>query len=181
MAENVLVIIGSTRQGRMTPRAAKLVTKTLHDIPGITVKVLDLRDLDMPFLTERLKYLTDPHPNVVKFSESVKWASVIIVTSPEYNGSCPGVLKNALDYLTHEYLNKKIGIVTVSAGPIGGNGCYSTLKTLFNRLGARECNHLKINRVRETLSADGDDVENLYQKLLREFLNSLIDNRHTND
>ena len=58
----------------------------------------------------------------VKLSERVKAADGIIVATPEYNGSIPGVLKNGLDWMSRggsPFHWKRVGIIGAADGPLG--------------------------------------------------------------
>lgn len=50
----------------------------------------------------RLHKRDDPPPGLVRFSEAIASADAVVIVSPEYNGSMPGVLKNALDYIRED-------------------------------------------------------------------------------
>ncbi|KMQ50386.1 NADPH-dependent FMN reductase [Chitinispirillum alkaliphilum] len=169
----VLLITGTVREGRKSPRATKLIHKHLLKNESVEVATADLADLDIPMLKERLKFLKDPHPDIVKLGKLIVESDTLIIVSPEYNGSMPGVLKNALDHYIDEYEDKTVGIVTVSKGPRGGDSCYLNLKELFRRLDARRTVHLKINKVNETLSEDGDDLDE-YGERVDEFLGDVL-------
>lgn len=171
----ISILIGSTRTGRMTPRAAKLVMNAFKTNTTNEITLIDLADLAIPFLTERLKYLTDPHPDIVRFSETIKNSDALVVVSPEYNGSAPGVLKNALDHLNEEYEGLPVGIATVSAGPFGGKSCYAMLHTLFSRLDANTIDyHLQITRIGDTLNEEGKDRAGIFASSVEEFVGRVM-------
>ena len=165
MRTKIMLLIGSTRIGRMTPRAAGLVYQELKKREDAEIETVDLADYNIPMLVNRLKYWKNPEPDVVKLSEIISGSDILIIVTPEYNGSFPGVLKNALDYFVEEYMNKIAGIVTVSAGPRGGDFCYSTLKEFFRRLDVHKTVHLKINKIQETITEDGIDKGNYKEKI----------------
>ena len=165
MPQKVMLLIGTTRINRKSPRAAKLVCNHLKKRESVEVTVVDLADLNIPFMAERLKYLHDPHPDIVKLANIIVESDPLIIVSPEYNGSVPGVLKNALDHFIDEYEGKTAGIVTVSAGPRGGDACYSTLKEFFRRLDAKKTVHLKVNKIQDTVSETGEDLGDYSEKI----------------
>ncbi len=66
----------------------------------------------------------DPHPKVKEFKEKVKMADGLLIATPEYNYSVPGVLKNALDaasrpYGTSPFEGKPVAIMGASIGMLG--------------------------------------------------------------
>lgn len=129
------LIIGSTRTGRQTPKAARRLERELV-AGGAAVEVIDLAELALPFLPERLKYLSSPPAAAVSFSRAIARCARYAVVSSEYNGGPSGVLKNAIDYLTDEYKGKLVGVVVVSSGPRGGQSCPLELSESFRRPGA---------------------------------------------
>lgn len=173
MKRKVMLLIGSTRENRKSPRAAKLVYNHLKHRESLEVTVVDLEELNIPFMTERLKFLSDPHPDIVKLADIITQSDPLIIVSPEYNGSVPGVLKNALDHYIDEYEGKTVGIVSVSKGPRGGDYCYSTLKELFRRLDAKRMVHLKVNEIEETVSESGEDLGG-YGERIEQFIDEIL-------
>src|SRR5215813_3728934 len=108
------VILGSTRRGRRTARAAHFIADRMKQTERIDVEILDLRDYDFPMIEERLRFRDDPPPGTLEFSRRLARADALVIATPEYNNSYPGVLKNCLDYFKPEYRRKPIGIVTAS-------------------------------------------------------------------
>ncbi len=108
------IIIGATREGRSTDRAATWVAEAAKK-SGFDVKMLDLRDYDMPMFNEPAspQYNPDRAPEgaVKQWLEAVGDMDAFIIVTPEYNRSIPGVLKNAIDFIAYEFERKPIGIV----------------------------------------------------------------------
>ena len=83
--------------------------------------VVDLAEFKLPLLDEpnhpRLRQYTNPHTH--EWSEKVDGADAFVFVTPEYNHGYPASLKNAIDYLHHEWRNKPVGFVSyggVAAG-----------------------------------------------------------------
>ncbi|RPD82483.1 flavo protein [Lentinus tigrinus ALCF2SS1-7] len=70
-----------------------------------------------------------PNPAVREWATFVSSCSGFVVLSPEYNGSYPGELKNALDHLYWEWRNKPVVVVTY--GSSGGKRCATLLRSLL--------------------------------------------------
>lgn len=128
------VIIGATREGRTTDRLAKWVAATAGNKEGIEVNVVDLRDYPMPVFDEPIspRYNTNRtvHPDVQKWLDQIQAAEAYIFATPEYNHSIPGVLKNALDYITWEMVHKPATVV--SHGTVGGARATMHLKEILS-------------------------------------------------
>ena len=169
----VPVIIGSTRRGRQTPKVARFVMARMK-VAGLWPEAVDLAELQLPFLEERLKYLPEPPESVVRFGQIIGRCRAFVVVSPEYNGGCPGVLKNALDYLNEQFEDKHVGIITVSSGPNGGAGCRDMLTRAFMRLGAvTMAASFSVNKVQETFRDDGTTGVSEYVRAVDVFIAEL--------
>ncbi len=112
----VIVILGSTREGRFSERPAEWLMQELAKRTDIDAEMLDLRDYPMPFFneTETPSYKQKPYsdPAVIKWTAQIADGEAFIVIAPEYNRGYPAVLKNALDYVYQEWNNKPISFVS---------------------------------------------------------------------
>lgn len=109
------VIIASTREGRATDRPAKWAAAAAGKLEGVEVEVLDLRDYDLPMFNEAISPQYNPERKtegiVKKWLDALARQDALIIVTPEYNRSIPGVLKNALDYVAYELQHKPVGII----------------------------------------------------------------------
>jgi NAD(P)H-dependent FMN reductase len=132
------IIIGSTRPGRVTNRAAQWVAKEADNLKDTSVEVVDLLDYDLPFLDEPIspQYNPDRKPNPVaqKWLDKLAEADAYVIVTPEYNRSFPGVLKNALDYVDFQFAKKPISIV--AHGSTGGAQALGNLRIVIPALQA---------------------------------------------
>ncbi len=120
----VQIIIGSTREGRTTPRVAKWVERTATaQLKDADVEVVDLADYDMPFFEEGLPPLANPesrvpHEAAQRWMGKLAEADGFVFVTPEYNHGMPAVLKNAIDHVDVQLQGKPATIV--SHGVVGG-------------------------------------------------------------
>lgn len=109
------IIIGSTREGRSTDRAATWTATAAAKLDGVEVETLDLRDYDLPFFNEAISPQYNPERKtegaVKQWLNKLAEQDAFIIVTPEYNRSIPAVLKNALDYVAYEMDRKPVGIV----------------------------------------------------------------------
>lgn len=129
------VILGSIRRNRESVKVAKFALDSLQEIECVNTDLLDLKDLNLPMMEERLRFRDDVPSPVNAFSNSMDRADSIVIVTPEYNSGYPGVLKNALDYFKDEYKRKPFGIITVSAAWSGGMLCLASLRHVILHLG----------------------------------------------
>jgi NAD(P)H-dependent FMN reductase len=130
------VLLGSVRRNRESIKVARFALECLKSRRLVETELLDLRELDLPIMEERLRFRDDAPPSVTRFSARIARADSILIVTPEYNGGYPGVLKNALEYLKDEYRRKAFGIITVSAVETGGILCLISLRQIVLQLGA---------------------------------------------
>jgi len=174
-AFNIPAIIGSTRRGRQTPKVARFIQRRLVERDGIEADLLDLAEYDFPIMEERLRQRDDPPPGLREFSERVARADALVLVTPEYNSGYPGVLKNALDYLLPEYRRKPVGIISVSAGPWGGQSALAQLRQVVLSLGALPIPaRFPVRHVQSSFNEAGETEDPAYEKNAERFINELL-------
>jgi NAD(P)H-dependent FMN reductase len=118
----IKVILGSTRQKRFGDKPASWICEEARAQQGVDVECLDLRDYPMPFFDEPMSPMWGngrySNPAVQRWSDRIADGDAFIVVTPEYNHGYPAVLKNAIDSIYPEWVNKPVGFV--SYGNSGG-------------------------------------------------------------
>jgi NAD(P)H-dependent FMN reductase len=121
--KSIAVVICSTRPHRINPFVANYVASVIQSVPQTTAKVelLDLATLNLPVYNEPVvpSYIpaNDPTPHY-HYEYTRTWSALVrkydgfIFVTPQYNWSIPSSLKNALDYIFHEWNGKPSAIVT---------------------------------------------------------------------
>ena len=123
------VILGTTRQGRMSEPVANFVVEQVSGWHGVDTELIDIRQLRFP-IDDAGQDLKDP-----QFSATCARADGFILVVPEYNHSFPGWLKHVLDTNLEEYIHKAVGICGVSASPFGGTRVIQSLLPVMRELG----------------------------------------------
>lgn len=163
------VVLGTTRIGRMSLHAARLVTEELSKRNGVVTELIDIAELPLP---------TNDAGEAIKnaeFSTKMGRADALVIVSPEYNHGYPGLLKHVLDSCLKEYIHKAVGIVGVSAGPFGGARVIENLLPVMRELGLVtifwDVNFFSVHNV---FSAAGELLEESYLRRIDKFLKELI-------
>jgi NAD(P)H-dependent FMN reductase len=104
---SIPVILGTTRKGRMSAHAARFMVGQIEARSGVTTELIDISELPMP-IDDAGDSIKDP-----MFSEKMAMADGLVIVTPEYNHSFPGLLKHVLDSCLKEYIHKPAGIVGV--------------------------------------------------------------------
>jgi len=132
----IAVIIGSTRQGRVTDKLAAWAAKEVS--AQAEAEVLDLRDYPLPFFDEaaspRYNPSRQPVPEVKKWLDKVSEFDGYVIVTPEYNRSTSAVLKNALDFVAYEMDNKPVALI--GHGSSGGAQAIANLRMALPGVGA---------------------------------------------
>lgn len=115
------VIVASNRPGRTALPVAEWFAAAAGQHGGFEVDLVDLAEIGLPLLDEsahpRLRQYEHAHTR--EWSARVESADAFVIVTPEYNYGMPAILKNALDFLHHEWAYKPVGFVSyggVSAG-----------------------------------------------------------------
>ena len=123
------VILGTSRQGRLSEPAAKFVLGEVLKRQDIQSELIDIRKIPLA-IDDAGEALKD-----TGFSATVSRADALILVVPEYNHSFPGLLKHVLDTNLKEYIHKAAGVCGVSAGPFGGVRMIQSLLRVLRELG----------------------------------------------
>ncbi|WP_431817752.1 NADPH-dependent FMN reductase [Gordonia jacobaea] len=123
----VAVLVGSLRSASINRQLAESVVGKAP--AGIEFSVVDNIGR-VPFYNEDIDYAPGSgdgvlDPEVVALRERVAAADALLIVTPEYNGSAPAVLKNAIDWLSRPYgsgalTGKPVGVIGVALGRFGG-------------------------------------------------------------
>ena len=108
---------------------------------GHRVKIVDLAAMDLPMFTVARSSDPEQSPDVSELTEQMIDADAWIVMAPEYNGSFPPPLNNAIAWLSRDWRNfrkmctgKPVGLATHSGG--GGAHVIMAMRSMFAFLGA---------------------------------------------
>jgi NAD(P)H-dependent FMN reductase len=123
---NIVVLVGSLRSDSVNRRLAE---KLVSDAPaGLRVEIVDGL-ADLPFYNEDLD--ADEVPAAAqRLRDRVAAADRVLVVTPEYNGTMPAVLKNAIDWLSRPYgigalAGKPLAVLGTTPTPYGGKWAHA--------------------------------------------------------
>ena len=163
------VILGTSRQERLSQPVAEFVTAQLALWPGVETMLVDVRDLPLP-VTGAGEDIKDP-----AFSELCMRADGFVIVAPEYNHGYPGLLKHVLDTNLKEYIHKPVGICGVSAGGFGGTRVIENLLPVMRELGLVTIFwDGNFSNVRKLFGPDGQPLDPAYVKRIHKFARELI-------
>ncbi|KON87781.1 reductase [Sporosarcina globispora] len=123
---NIGIILGSTRQGRVSPQVGAWVKEIADKRGGANYEIVDIADFKLPLLGEA------DSPGIAEWNEKLNSLDGFIFIVQEYNHSITGALKNALDLAREPWNNKAAGIV--SYGSTGGARAAEHLRGIMGEL-----------------------------------------------
>lgn len=124
---NIGIILGSTREGRLSPQVGEWVKKIADERNDANYEIVDIADYKLPLLGE-----ADATEQATKWNEKLNSLDGFVFIVQEYNHSISASLKNALDYAREAWNNKSAGIV--SYGSVGGARAAEHLRGILGEL-----------------------------------------------
>jgi chromate reductase, NAD(P)H dehydrogenase (quinone) len=126
----ILGIAGSLRKESYNKGALRAAREVCPQ--GAKLEIYDLAGL--PFFSQDEE--RNPHPKVAEFKQKIRAADAILIATPEYNYSIPGVLKNAIDCASRPYgdsawAGKPVALMSASVGAFGGVRAQYHLRQCF--------------------------------------------------
>jgi NAD(P)H-dependent FMN reductase len=143
---NVLVLVGSLRAASVNRQLAELAVESAPD--GVRLQLFD-RLGELPFYNEDIDN-ENVAESVLALRAAAGDADAALVVTPEYNGSIPGVLKNAIDWLSRPFGNsalkgKPMAVVGAALGRYGGVWAHDETRKSFGIAGPRVVEDLKLS------------------------------------
>jgi NAD(P)H-dependent FMN reductase len=143
----VLTLVGSLRAASVNRQIAQLAADVAPD--GVTVTVFDGLGV-LPFYNEDIDNDADVPASVTALRAAAADADAALVVTPEYNGSIPGVLKNAIDWLSRPFgrsalKDKPLAVIGGSLGRYGGVWAHDETRKSFGIAGPRVVEAIKLS------------------------------------
>ncbi len=142
----VLVLVGSLRAASINRQIAELAVEQAPD--GVELRLFD-RLGELPFYNEDIDTADVAEP-VAALRAVAADADAALVVTPEYNGSIPGVLKNAIYWLSRPFgdgalKDKPLAVVGAALGQYGGVWAHDETRKSFGIAGPRVVEDLKLS------------------------------------
>lgn len=130
----IAIIIGSTRPNRKGKTVAEWVYQEAKKRSDAEFELVDIQDYSLPLLDEPEIPATGKYTkeHTKKWSKAISAFDAYIFVTPEYNHSTSGALKNSIDFLYNEWINKAAGFV--GYGAEGGSRAVEHLRQIMATL-----------------------------------------------
>ena len=167
----ILGIAGSLRQSSFNRAALRAAQQLTPD--NARLEIFDLAGIP-PFNQDEE---ADPPARVVEFKRAIRAADAILIVTPEYNYSIPGVLKNAIDWASRPHGDsawegKPVALMGASVGAMGSSRAQYHLRQVFVFLNMYPLNRPEVmisnaaQRFDDKGNLKDEDTRNVIRKLL---------------
>jgi chromate reductase len=160
----ILAFAGSTRKDSYNKKLVQVAVRGAREA-GAEISYVDLRDYPMPLFDEDLEKAEGMPENGQKLKKMFVEHQGFLISSPEYNSSISGVLKNTIDWISRPvpgepalvaYTGKAAALMSASPGALGGLRGLVHLRSILGNIGVVVLpDQLAIARAFEAFNEDG--------------------------
>ena len=172
----ILGIAGSLRRESYNRAALRAATQLVPE--GASIEIFELEGI--PGFNQDEEQ--NPPAKVVELKRRIREADAILIVTPEYNYSVPGVLKNAIDWASRPYGDsawngKPAAIMGASIGAIGTARAQYHLRQMFVFLNMLPINQpeVMIGNASERFDAAGNLTDDTTKDFIRKLLQTLVE------
>jgi len=179
-AQKILGISGSLRRDSYNRR---LLAATVSALPPSSELTVFERLKEIPPFDEDDEQT--PATVVHELREQIERADAVLIATPEYNGSVPGQLKNALDWASRPYetnvlRGKPVVVIGASPGPGGTAHANAEARRILARIGAQVSEQtLLVTRAFAQLQPDGTPANRRFALQLADLASALTNAANT--
>jgi len=180
----VLAFSGSMRTDSLNKRLVRIAAAAVERA-GAEVTHLDLRDLALPLYDGDMEARSGLPEGARRLKQLMDSHDAFLISSPEYNSSISGVLKNAIDWASRPlpgepalapFTGKIIGLMAASPGGFGGIRALGTLRAILENLGSIVVpKQLALPRAHEAFTEAGELKDPKVQASVEALANQLVE------
>jgi NAD(P)H-dependent FMN reductase len=131
----LVMVSGSLRAASTNGAVVRAAAEFARAHPAVDVHIASIGSL--PLFDEDVEAAGDP-VEVVKFKNLIARADAVVISTPEYNASVPGVLKNAIDWASRPYgesvlTGKRVAVLSASPSNYGGRWAQDHLRAILDQ------------------------------------------------
>ncbi len=174
MSTRILALVGSLRADSFNRQLAEAAVK--HAPDGTDVEIFEGL-AEVPFYNEDLDRPSDVPGAAQALRDAVQRADALLLVTPEYNGTIPAALKNAIDWTSRPYqggaiVDKPLAVVGTAGGRYGGAWAHEDTRKTARIAGAHVIDDIALSvplaaeRFTTTHPADDDEVATAMPEIL---------------
>jgi len=170
-----LVFSASLRKDSLNTRLAKIAASLIEKNGG-KVDYATMSEFDCASFNQDLEMDGKQPDGAVEFRKRIEANHAFIISSPEYNGSMPGNLKNTIDWVSRvrpqPFNEKNALLMSASPSMAGGNRALWSLRIPFEHLGTRVYPDMfSLAMAHKAFSPEGNIAD---EKLAKRFEDNLV-------
>jgi chromate reductase, NAD(P)H dehydrogenase (quinone) len=164
MAPKILAFAGSTRTESFNKKLVKLGAEAAR-AAGAEVTLVDLRDFPMPLYDGDLEASSGIPEHGKRLKKLFLEHDGLLISTPEYNSSIPGVLKNAIDWVSRSepgesplaaYAGKVGALTSASPGALGGTRSLNVVRMMLSNIKVLMLpDSVSVSKAHEAFNPDG--------------------------
>jgi chromate reductase len=184
MAVNVLAFAGSLRSESFNKKLVRIAAHAAERA-GAEVTLLDLRDLNLPLYDGDLEDSLGLPEGARRLKQLMIASDAFLISSPEYNSSISGALKNAIDWASRPapgepplapFRGKLAGLMAASPGGFGGIRALPTVRLIFSNLGTLVLpTQVALPRANEAFHQDGSLKDPKIQRAVEQLAQEVVE------
>lgn len=172
-----LGISGSLRKGSYNTMLLKTALGVVPE--GTTTEIADISDF--PLYDTDVELVNYP-ASVLRVKEQIRKADALVIATPEYNYSVPGVLKNAIDWVSRPpkdspFFNKPLAMLGASTGMLGSARAQYHLRQMCIFLNIHPLNRpeVMVGNAASKFDADGNFTDAMGKDLIKKQMAALAE------
>lgn len=139
----VVALAGSLRTDSVNKKLIREAAAIAKEL-GANVTLIDLKDYPLPLYDADIEESPGMPENGKQLRKLLKETQVIMISSPEYNASVPGNLKNFIDWMSRKedkgpsrdaFKGKKVLLMSASPSSLGGTRALADLRPIIDDIG----------------------------------------------
>lgn len=185
MAPRILVFAGSIRSGAYSGKTADIAQRELA-LQGAEVTRISLADYPLPIMDQDLEREKGIPENAVKLARQFAAHDALLICTPEYNGSIPPLLKNAIDWVSRvksdggrplrPYPGRLVALCSSSDGHFAGIRSASHLRAVLSHIQMEVISaQCSVPHGEDAFDADGNFREERLRKSMERVCSTLVE------
>ena len=171
----ILAFAGSLRKGSYNKALIRAAIELAPE--NVAIEFFDLEGIP-PFNQDNI---ANPSTYIAEFKEKIRKADALLIATPEYNYSIPGVLKNAIDWASRPLQgnpleDKPVAIMSASTGRLGGARAQYHLRQTFVFLNMHPINRpeVMLSQAADNFDANGKLTNEQTRILIKQLIEALV-------
>jgi chromate reductase len=172
----ILAVAGSLRRNSYNRLLLKAASKLLS--PSAQLEIFEIDKI--PLYNQDIEETAFPE-EVKAFKRKIESADALLIATPEYNHSFPGVLKNAIDWASRPYGHnsfngKPTAVISASPGLFGGVAAQDQLKQVLLALNTKIVPQpaVIVSLVQNKIDQDGDVLDPNTKQFMQQLIANLV-------